>query len=161
MAEVDLEICDEAEEEVRKLLDKFPPLFVKGTIGDEKHAQLRGVLKCVKVLLTTPYIQCLITVGFKITKVYQVWEFRAKKCLKPFVDKVVLERRKGDMPGGDPLQANMFKLVGNSFYGGSVMNKDKHSNISYSDNKYEICKNINRPTFCDANQISDLWWNST
>ena len=35
------------------------------------------------------------------------------------------------------------------------MNKDKHSKISYSDNKYEIRKQINRPTFCDTNQISD------
>ena len=151
MAEVDLD----SSELNKDLLDKFPPLFVKGTLKDETNAQLRGVLRCEKALLTTPYLQCLISVGYKITKVYQAWEFRAAKCLKPFIDQVVYERRKGDVPGGNPLQANTYKLIGNSFYGGSVMNKDGHSDISYCSNLFEVCRQINKPNFCDAHQIND------
>ena len=151
MAEVDLECPDYVKED----LDKFPALFVKGSLKNETNAQLRGVLSCEKALLTTPYLQCLISVGYKITKVYQAWEFRAAKCLKPFIDQVVYERRKGDIPGGNPLQANTYKLIGNSFYGGSVMNKDRHTDIAYYSNMFEVCKNMNKPSFCDAEQIND------
>ena len=151
MAEVDLE-CPDIHVDY---MDKFPPLFVKGTLPGETSAQLRGVLGCKQALLTTPYIQCLLSLGFKVTKVYQAWEFRAAKCLKPFIDKVVYERRKGDMLGGNPLQANTYKLLGNSFYGGSVMNKDHHSDICYCNNRFEVCKQINKPTFCDADSINN------
>ena len=150
LAEVDINYDGNIEE-----VDKFPPLFVKGTIRDEKNAQLRGLLNAEKTLLTTPYLQVLCSLGYKITRVYQVWEFRSGRCLKHFIDEVVHERRKGDMPNGNPLQANTYKLIGNSFYGGSVMNKDDHSDVCYCQNRYEVCRQINKPMFIDAQEITD------
>ena len=156
MAEVDLEFDEEKQsKEYIELVHSFPPLFVKGMLPGEKHPQLRSVLKAEKVLLFTSYIQLVLSLGYVIKKVYGVWEFNAKKCLKPFIDNIVKERQKADLPGGNEIQGQTYKLVGNSFYGGSVMNKDKHTSVQYYKDKYKVCNLVNQPTFVDVNYMGD------
>ena len=153
LAEVDISLP----EEVHADHDDFPCLFVRGPIIDngEKRANLRGLFSAEKTVLITPYLQFLIHMGYKITRVYRAWEYQSKAVLRPFVERVVAERKKGDLQGGNAMLANTYKLVGNSFYGGSLMCKDKHSQIQYSDSFVDLMKAVNRPFFINHTIISE------
>ena len=154
MARVDIEPDPENPAFIMERLEKFPPLFVKGRKEGEKHNSLRGVLRAKKTLLSTPYIRCLIGVGMKVTEVYCVYEYACKKVLRSFVDKAVEARKRGDLPGGNPLDANTYKLLINSFYGGSIMNKDKHSETIFTGDKMKACVMQNTPSFVNAREVS-------
>jgi hypothetical protein len=51
--------------------------------------------------------------------------------------------------------AETMKLIGNSFYGRYVMNKEKHVGMSYT-NDPNVTKRINDPHFKDLNQIQKI-----
>lgn len=71
------------------------------------------------------------------------------------------ERKKGDRPGGNTLQADLYKLVVNSSYGGMIQNKDNHCQMKYTRNRWELCKMINEPQFREAVQLGDIYQVST
>ena len=149
LAEVDLE------PQPGHSFEEFGPIFAAGVKEGESVASLRGVKRVTKCMLTTPHLQCLCSIGIKITKVYKVWEFNKSPCFKDFVDRAVEERKKGDLPGGKMLQADLYKLVVNAAYGGLIQNKDKHSQISFFENEWDVCSEVNKPTFKDALQWTD------
>jgi len=91
----------------------------------------------------------------KITKVYQCWEYQAKKCLAPFIDSVVRARQAADKGVGSDLQAEQAKLVGNSMYGGTILNKDKYTSVLYTKSILKVCSEINRPTFSSASGMGE------
>ena len=64
------------------------------------------------------------------------------------------ERKRGDLPGGNPLQADLYKLVVNSTYGGLIQNKDKHGQIKFVEDGWQVCQEINEPTFRDATVLA-------
>lgn len=101
------EIDTECPEELYDRTNNFPPLFVKGPILERgEHLQnLHGLFKAHKVVLITPYIQWLVSIGYRIAKVYRIWEYENKPVLKSFNDRAVEERKKGDTPGDNPMLA--------------------------------------------------------
>ena len=149
VAEVDLE------PKVGKDFSRFGPIFVSGVIEGQGHVSLTGVERVKRCLLTTPYIQCLCSIGMKITKVHRCWEYRRAPCFKSFVDTAVEERKKGDRPGGNPLQADLYKLVVNSTYGSLIQNKDRHGQIMFLPDEWRVCKFFNEPSFKDAAYLAD------
>jgi len=149
MAEVDLE------PEGGRSFDDFGPIFAAGVREGEKVGSLRGVKRVQKCVLTTPHLQCLCSVGIKIIKVWKVWEFNSAPCFREFVDKAVQERKKGDLPDGNPLQADLYKLVVNAAYGGLIQNKDKHAELSFFTNQWDVCTEVNKPAFKDAVSWTD------
>jgi len=154
LAEVDIQPRDpEAAENVKH----FGPVFVNGLREGEKSGHLRGVQCVEKAIFTAAELQILCSrlVGMKITKVHRVWEFAAAKCFKPFIDKAVEKRKEGDLPNGNSMLASMFKLVPNSLYGGLIQNKDKHCVTSFLNNEWEVCQEINKPTFKEAREIDE------
>ena len=133
---------------------KFGPIFASGYLENGEKASLSGVQRVKKFIVFTPYLQCLCSIGIKITRVWRVWEFKKAHCFKPFVDQAVEERKKGDLPNGNSLLSEVYKLVVNSSYGGMIQNKDKHSQISFYTNDWDVCKQVNLPTFKDATAYS-------
>jgi hypothetical protein len=72
------------------------------------------------------------------------------------MDKVSDERRKGDINPDYSIIAEMWKLVGNSAFGRTGMNKSKFSKTLYGDEK-KYFKEIGSMFFKDANQYGDLF----
>lgn len=146
--EVDLE----PPESIEKFED-FEPLFVKGE-REGVNSLFPALGPVQKVCIGTPYLRLCLSLGYRILKVYKALEYTPLKCLKGFVDQVVALRREGDTGNGDPLLTEVAKLVLNSFYGSSLLNKDKHGETIFVKHPFDVCKEVNKRTFISADMHS-------
>ena len=90
---------------------QFAALFFK------KDGKLHNDYSAKKVLLHTCYVETLMRRGYKLTAVHKVWEFAMAKPFKAFIDRAVEERMKKTP------SAATWKLLVNSLYGGTIMDK--------------------------------------
>ena len=158
LVRVDLEPDPQLPKHRRKQLERFPPLFLKVRFEDNDIHSLRGVLSAQKTLVSTQYLHCLYSLGYRVTKVYCVYEYVPGRVLQPFVDKAVEARKRGDLPGGNPLDATTLKLLINSFHGSSIMNNDNHGEVSFFTSAVDICLVLDKPTFMSCRvHSSDLY----
>ena len=93
---------------------------------------LVGSYRGDKILLTTPLLRWYIAHGLVVDHVYQVIEYEAKPCFRRFGDSVSAARRAGDADPDKAVIADTMKLLGNSGYGKTVTNVDRHRNVTYS-----------------------------
>ena len=80
--------------------------------------------------------------------------YRPKPCFKPFGDAVSNARRAGDADPSKAIIADTMKLVGNSSYGKTITNKERHRQVKFCDDD-EVPNLINSPFFRELNPIDD------
>ena len=93
---------------------------------------LVGSYRGEKILLTTPLLQWYLAHGLVVDRVYQIVEYSPKPCFQQFGDSVSAARRAGDADPDKAIIADTMKLLGNSAYGKTVTNVDRHRDIKYS-----------------------------
>ena len=93
---------------------------------------LVGSYRGDKILLTTPLLRWYIAHGLVVDHVYQVIVYEPKPCFQNFGDSVSAARRAGDADPDKAIIADTIKLLGNSAYGKTVTNVDRHRDIKYS-----------------------------
>ena len=132
-AEVDIEVPRELWPE----FEEFPPLFINRGVPDSavpnhmhdylRHSgrkrfpeqpKLLGVLSAKKILLYAPLLEWYLTNGLELTAVYRTIDYEPREIFSWFVKEVADNRRKGDADKDKALLAEVFKLLGNSAYGG-------------------------------------------
>ena len=84
-----------------------------------------------KILLYHPLLQWYIDHGLIVTKVHSMIHCKKYKCFKSFGELVSDERRKGDEDEDYKIIGDEIKNIGNSAYGRTSMNKDKHATTTY------------------------------
>ena len=84
-----------------------------------------------KILLTTPLLRWYIAHGLVVDHVYQIIEYEPKPCFQRFGESVSAARRAGDADPDKSIIADTMKLLGNSAYGKTVTNVDKHRDVRY------------------------------
>ena len=92
---------------------------------------LVGSYRGEKILLTTPLLRWYIAHGLIVDHVYQVVEYERKPCFRNFGESVSTARRNGDVDPDKAIIADTMKLLGNSAYGKTVTNVDRHRNVKY------------------------------
>ena len=92
---------------------------------------LIGSYRGDKILLTTPLLRWYIAHGLVVDHVYQIIEYEPKPCFQNFGDSVSAARRAGDADPDKSFIADTMKLLGNSAYGKTVTNVDRHRDIKY------------------------------
>ena len=92
---------------------------------------LVGSYRGDKILLTTPLLRWYIAHGLVVDHVYQVVEYSPKPCFQQFGESVSTARRNGDSDPDKSIIADTMKLLGNSAYGKTVTNVDKHRDVRY------------------------------
>ena len=92
---------------------------------------LVGSYRGDKILLTTPLLRWYIAHGLVVDHVYQVVEYERKLCFRNFGESVSTARRNGDVDPDKAIIADTMKLLGNSAYGKTVTNVDRHRNVKY------------------------------
>ena len=93
---------------------------------------LIGSYRGEKILLATPLLRWYIAHGLVVDHVYQIIEYEPKPCFQNFGDSVSAARRAGDADPDKAIIADTMKLLGNSAYGKTVTNVDRHRDIKYS-----------------------------
>ena len=135
MVECDVRVPDN----LREHFAEMQPIFKNTTVNrDEEHniltkprRMLVGSYRGDKILLTTPLLRWYIAHGLVVDHVYQVVEFERKPCFRNFGESVSTARRNGDVDPDKAIIADTMKLLGNSAYGKTVTNVDRHRNVKY------------------------------
>lgn len=95
-----------------------------------------------------------------VTKIHQVVDFLKSRCFKDFVDKVTDDRRQGDINKSLELKSSLFKLVGVSAFGGTIMNKEKFQEVKYIQGFKQACFAVNNPRFKQLTELGDSMFES-
>ena len=88
-----------------------------------------------KILLATPLLRWYLDHGLEVLHVYQVVEYDPVPCFRRFGDAVSKARREGDVHRDRTIIADTMKLLGNSGYGKTITNVDRHRDVSYCTEK--------------------------
>ena len=92
---------------------------------------LVGSFHGIKVMLATPLLRWYLAHGLIVDRVYQVVEYEPNPCFQRFGESVSAARRAGDSDPEKAIIADTMKLLGNSGYGKSVTNVDRHHDVKY------------------------------
>ena len=93
---------------------------------------LVGSFHGIKLLLAAPLLRWYLAHGLVVDRVYQIVEYSPKPCFRDFGESVSTARRNGDSDPDKAIIADTMKLLGNSAYGKTVTNVDRHRDIKYS-----------------------------
>ena len=96
---------------------------------------LVGSYRGDKVLLATPVLRWYLDHGLEVLHVYQVIEYDPIPCFRRFGDALSTARREGDVHRDKTIIADTMKLLGNSGYGKTITNVDRHRDVSYCTEK--------------------------
>ena len=88
-----------------------------------------------KILLATPLLRWYLDHGIEVLHVYQVVEYDPIPCFRRFGDAVSEARRAGDVHRDKAIIADTMKLLGNSGYGKTITNVDRHRDVNYCTEK--------------------------
>ena len=162
-----LEVDISVSAHLRDFYSDFPPLFATvevpfDVVGENKNerlgkskknrVQLVSGMVAEKILLGTPAIQWHMDHGLEMTKLYQAIEFRGAPILKNLVMKLTNTRRQATAEI-DTATANRKKLEGNSLFGKTLTDKDKHSRVAYVKGEEQVMVYHNKPRFKTSRTI--------
>ena len=92
---------------------------------------LVGRFHGIKLLLAIPLLRWYLAHGLIVDRVYQVVEYEPNPCFQRFGESVSAARRAGDSDPEKAIIADTMKLLGNSGYGKTVTNVDRHHDVKY------------------------------
>ena len=93
-----------------------------------------------------------------VTHIHKVIEYTPQKCFTDFVSNVSNARRAGDKDQTMAIIAETKKLIGNSAYGSTIMNKEKHLSIKYVEGDQNVPIYINDPKFRNLTKLDDSFY---
>ncbi len=165
--------CDiEVPQNKRKYFEELTPIFknVDISINDigenmkkycldndllkQPRKQLIGSYFGDKIWIMSPLAKWYLDKGLIIKKIYQFLEFDKMENFSEVVDEIIKYRRLGDIDKKYEMIGGIFKLIGNSIYGKSILNKNNIHKTSYCfhDNSEKF---IRSPHFMNLNEIGN------
>jgi hypothetical protein len=115
--------------------------------------KLIGSMFAKKAVIYAPLLKWYLEHGLVVTKVYHQISAVKNQPFKSFVDYVSNTRREGDKNKELSFLAESAKLLGNSAFGRSLMNTDKHYKIIYSTERPKAEAFVNDKHFRDMEEI--------
>ena len=141
-----------------KALKSFPILMQQyaeeNNILKKPRRVLVGSYIGDKILLATPLLRGYLTHGLAVDHIYQVIEYEANPCFQRFGESVSTARRAGDADADKASIADIMKLLGNSEYGKTVTNIDRHRSVQYC-TKARTSSLINNKRFRQLEVLTD------
>ena len=164
--------CDlEFRDGLKYKFSNFPPVFKnfnvsRAEIGDymREYAIENNLLKQPQRMLIssfklengtiiTPLLNFYLSLALKCTKIYRFVQYTLK-CFNNFFQSVVDARRVGDQNPDSSVVAETRKLLGNSYYGYQIMDRSRHTETKYLNDK-KTHKAINGKMFKHLNNVSE------
>ena len=140
------DVCGEYTKDLLKKLGRKPT----------KSRKLITVLKAEKILIKSTRLRWLLNHGCIVSKLHGVIEAKRGKVFKGFMDWVSNERRKGDTDLKYKIIAEGAKLVGNSAFGRTGMDKNKHKRVKYC-NEVQFNKAKNNYFYYDSEEYNGVY----
>ena len=123
-------------------------------IMSQPRKSLIGSMVGSKIMIITPLLKWYLTKGLVVTRIYQVVEYSPAKYFQTFGEAVSDARRAGDADPNKRIIAKTNKLDGNSSYGRTITNKERHTDVIYCKDRY-VHQYLVDPFFRKCNQINE------
>lgn len=81
-----------------------------------------------------------------VTRVYKALQFKPKRVFEHLATEVTHHRSEADRDPNQKILAELFKLLGNSYYGKCLTDQEKHVNVKYM-NEDDAIAAVNTPLF--------------
>ena len=107
-----------------------------------------------KIMIITPLLKWYLLKGLVVTRIYQVVEYSPATCFQKFGEAVSDARRAGDADPHKKIIAETNKLDGNSSYGKTITNKERHTDVIYCKDRY-VHQYLVDPFFRKCNQLNE------
>ena len=152
---------------------EFPPIFKNceitiADIGEHMQTYCRSITRKVGVkrslissmhvkgqLILTPLLKKYIEMGLIVTRIELVIGYNGKPVFDWFVDEVCNDRRLADLGGVEfKMKGEASKLKGNCGYGRTIMDKSKHTKVSFSEEK-NLFKHVNSPYLKKFDELNE------
>lgn len=140
------EVCGQYTNDLLQKLGKKPT----------KCRRLIATLKAENILLKSTTVKWLIEHGCIVTKLYGVIEAKRRRIFKGFMEWVTNERRKGDVDIKYAIIADAAKIVGNSAFGRTAMDKNKHKKVKFC-NEVQFNRAKNSYFYYDAEEYNGAY----
>ena len=111
-----------------------------------------------KILLLSELASWYLKHGLVITRIYQMIEYTPRRCFEKFGESVCDARRMGDRDPDQELIATTSKLVGNSSYGKTIMDKEKHAKVEYVEGSHAASLRIRDNHFNSLEEIDEEFY---
>lgn len=108
-----------------------------------------------RVLVLTGLLRWYLSHGLSISRIYQVAQYSPKKPFQDFGLSVSSYRREGDVNPNKVVIAETAKLIGNSLYGKTITNKERHTSTHYTSSHDKAQTLINSQRFMSVNEIDN------
>ena len=106
-------------------------------------------------LILTPLLKKYIEMGLIVTRIELVIGYNGKPCFDWFVNEVCDDRRRADLGGAEfKMKGEASKLKGNCAYGRTIMNKAKHTKVSFSKEE-NLSKHVNSPFLKKFDELNE------
>ena len=163
-AEVDIQIP----KSLRGKFEEMPPFFSNKQIPhmkayrdrtgrtQSKRQKLVGALSAEKMLVYAPLLCWYLDHGAELLAVYRTIDYE-KASMQWFVDEVTEARRAGDVDKTKALLADVFKLLGNSYYGKMIENVASHNSTRYTKDEKLVDRMLRSTYFEDLNEIGSAY----
>ena len=137
---IECDIC--VPSELRAHFAEMQPIFKNATVTRDDNGPFNDIMSTPrrmlvgsyhgeKILLATPLLRWYLTHVLVVDRVYQIVEYHREACFRYFGESVSAARREGDADPDKAIIADTMKLLGNSAYGKTVTNIDRHRNVRY------------------------------
>ena len=104
----------------------------KGNLLSTPQKSLIGSYRGEKILLGSPLLKWYLDHGLIVTKLHLFIQYFPQRTFAKFADEVTTARRRGDVNATEKILSDCYKLMGNSSYGKTICNKEKHTRVSYT-----------------------------
>ena len=116
---------------------------------------LIGGMAAEKVFLSTHLLKWYLEKGLEVTHVYEVVEYKFKRCFEGFCEFISDARRKGDRDPTKEILGETCKVLGNASYGSLLLDKTKHTNVKFVHEKTHAHMMVNDPLFKKLSELPD------
>ena len=88
-----------------------------------------------------------------MTQIHEFIQVHPERCFLNLAERIANARREADVDSSKQILALTQKLTGNSLYSATLLNEEKHRDLTYHTDQ-AISKAINQPNFASLNPIS-------
>ena len=125
-------------------------------ISKKNRKLLIGGMKAKKILLASPLLRWYLEMKIEVTRVYQIIEFEKNNaCFKNLTEFITKTRRMGDSDPNKKVISDTAKLIGNSLYGGTMLNKEKFTEHIYAGSVHEAQLLANNPRYKKLEELDN------
>ena len=166
--------CDlEVAHNLRSKFNEMPPIFKNINISRDnlsahmqEFARENGILKTPQrsligsifennILLPTTLLQWYLQHGLRLSKIYQIVQFKRSKSFSKFGDEVCNSRREGDKDPSKKILSETSKLSGNKIYGTTITNKEKFTDLKFTSCPQKASHHVNNKRFLGIEELAE------